>query len=228
MDIRDGRQPKQTAVVTYATSQLIDVFPTVMTFASVPQARWPTLDGSPLQPILDQSWPMPANKHAWPTFTDRPDFVVSQFHGDNIAMSWFLVVHDGFKLVVWGTGEQHAHQLFDLVRDPDEMINLAQSSEQSSRVEKMLRRLRSVVDFPKIAKHVAKYNQDSLRWWTRHQANWQKEMGKQSLRWHESWSYDPKGAADAVVAFLDKPASVEPCRSQRIWPPTEVHADVVV
>jgi hypothetical protein len=27
--------------------------------------------------------------------SNRPDFVVSQFHGDNIAMSWFLVVKEG-------------------------------------------------------------------------------------------------------------------------------------
>ena len=47
----------------------------------------------------------------------RPDFVVSQFHGDNIAMSWFLVVATGipapgtstpstFKLIVYGTGKE--------------------------------------------------------------------------------------------------------------------------
>ena len=80
--------------------------------------------------------------------------MVSQFHGDDIAMSWFLVVApvanttaavapssragagggggggdgDGddddaapaplYKLIVWGTGAQHAPLLFDLDADP--------------------------------------------------------------------------------------------------------------
>ena len=66
----------------------------------------------------------------------RPDFVVSQFHGDNIAMSWFLVVKEGvavpaatatasagaatttttYKLIVWGTGNEVPSLLFDVRR----------------------------------------------------------------------------------------------------------------
>jgi hypothetical protein len=58
----------------------------------------------------------------------RPDFVVSQFHGKNIAMSWFLVVQpiNGtlYKLVVWGTGKEVPSMLFDLHADPGESRNL--------------------------------------------------------------------------------------------------------
>ena len=41
----------------------------------------------------------------------RPNFIVSQFHGDDIAMSWFIIVKQynasaTMKLIVWGTGTE--------------------------------------------------------------------------------------------------------------------------
>lgn len=219
MVIMDGRSPRKQPMVTNATTQLIDIFPTVLTYANVPKADWPTLDGSPMQSVLsDSSQGVPAGGK-WTTVADRPDFVVSQFHGDNIAMSWFLVVHDGFKLVVWGTGEQHPHQLFDLVNDKDESTNLVDKPEHAARVKTLLTKLGSVVDFSKIAQNVAKYNHDSMAWWTKKTSNWQAEMGKSALRWSTSWNQDAKASVAAVEEWLAKPPKVETCRLDQVWPP---------
>jgi len=221
MVIMDARQPRKSGLITNVTTQLIDIYPTVMTYADIPKADWPTLDGSPMQSVLlDQNQGVPQGG-AWSTIADRPDFVVSQFHGDNIAMSWFLVVHDGFKLVVWGTGKQHPHQLFDLVNDPNEATNLVDKPEHAQRVQTLLTKLKSVVDFPTIAQNVAKYGHDSMSYWTKKTSDWQSEMGKKGLRWHDSWSQNPKGAVAAVEAWLAKPPQVETCRTEHVWPPPD-------
>merc|ERR1712070_1173715 len=53
MVIMDGRQPRSSPLLTNATTQLIDIYPTVLSYAGVPKSRWPTLDGAPLQPLLE-------------------------------------------------------------------------------------------------------------------------------------------------------------------------------
>ena len=53
------------------------------------------------------------------------DFVISQFHGCNIAMSWYLAVNGTYKYVVFGTGHEVPAQLFDLAHDIGEKKNLA-------------------------------------------------------------------------------------------------------
>ena len=115
MVIADGRAPRRIAVT--APTQLVDLFPTLMDLARVDDADRPAgLDGASLAPLLRGE-----------NF-DRTA-VVSQFHGCDTAMSWFLAVAvlDGaggpYKLVQWGTGAEHAPLLFDLGADPDEVRN---------------------------------------------------------------------------------------------------------
>ena len=77
----------------------------------MPKAQWPTLDGYTLTPLMAVDGDV-----VDASVDPRPDFVVSQFHGDNIAMSWYLVVKEGvavgvgvtstFKLILWGTGKE--------------------------------------------------------------------------------------------------------------------------
>jgi len=214
MVVMDGRSPRKAPVITKAVTQLIDIYPTVLTYAAVPQSRWPTLDGSPMQPILAEEG-SPA-----PTAGARPDFVVSQFHGDNIAMSWFLIVQGGFKLVVWGTGDQHPHQLFNLTADPDEMMNLVAEAVHKERVQEMLHNLQSVVDYKAVAKNVAKYGHDSMQYWINTTADWRKELASSKLRWHEAWSQNPDGAAAAIESWLAKPPALAQCRTEKVWPPS--------
>ena len=117
------------------------------------EARWPTLDGYTLTPLMAVDGDAAAATAAV-AVDPRPDFTVSQFHGDNIAMSWFLVVKEGvnvpgggssrsgnsnsrkggggggggatstFKLILWGTGKEVPSLLFDLLADPMEDTNL--------------------------------------------------------------------------------------------------------
>ena len=56
------------------TTQLIDIFPTVMELAGVPVDPVLNIDGHSLVPFLG-----PQIEQASPT--DRPDFIISQFHG---------------------------------------------------------------------------------------------------------------------------------------------------
>jgi arylsulfatase A-like enzyme len=216
MVIVDGRKPRTTGKIATAVTQLIDIYPTVLTYAGVPQTRWPKLDGTPMQSILEDEGQSKLQG------ADRPDFVVSQFHGDNIAMSWFLVVQDHFKLIVWGTGQEHPHLLFNLTADPNEATNLVDRPEHAARLKTLLAKLQSVVDYPTVAQNVAKYGHDSMKWWVKKNKNWQSEMGKSGLRWHDSWNQNAEGSVAAVEQWLAKPPKVEVCRSELVWPPAAV------
>ena len=116
--IFDGRHPRESGLVLSRPTQLIDLFPTFLALARAPEDEWPEgLDGASLLPLMAQ--------------TDvQRDFVVSQFHGDNLATSWFAVVaqtlNTTYKLVQWGDGVHHAPRLFDLEQDPSEDADLAE------------------------------------------------------------------------------------------------------
>merc|ERR1712137_970077 len=147
-------------------------------------------------------------------------FQVSQFHGCNLAMSWFLIVRGDLKLVVWGSGEQHKHMLFNLTADIDEKHNLVYRPEMSDHIADLLAKLQTVVDFKAVAQNVAQYNHDSLSYWVNSTEDWQSQMADKDLRWYESWQYDPDGAVAAVQDFLASPAEVQSCRAEKVWPPT--------
>merc|ERR1712050_812221 len=66
MVIMDGRQPRKTPLVTKAVTQLIDIYPTVLTYANVSKDKWPTLDGTPMQPVLREKNQQVHQSHAWP------------------------------------------------------------------------------------------------------------------------------------------------------------------
>ncbi len=95
----------------------------MLDLAGIPKAQWPDgLDGYSLKPLM-------AVAGDEEVVDDRPDFIVSQFHGDNVAMSWSVVVKNGvtnprtgkqstFKLIVWGTGAEVPSLLFECVQLP--------------------------------------------------------------------------------------------------------------
>ncbi|CAJ1409210.1 unnamed protein product [Effrenium voratum] len=212
MVIMDGRRPQAPQAPIRTPTQLIDIYPTVLVFAGVPRRRWPQLDGFPLQPLLNGK-----GYEDYEGYGFRPTFVVSQHHGDDIGMSWFAVIRQHLKLVVWGSGQQHPHQLFDVTADPDERVNLAFKPGYESTIQEMLQELSSIVDYPHVAENVAKYGQSSMRQWMKDR-NWREELGQPHLRWHQSWAQDPLGAAKAVEDWLAGPPNIQECRADFVWP----------
>ena len=225
MVIYDGRPGKQVpgGKVISTTSQLIDIFPTVLEFAQIKEPQWPKgLDGNSLLPLFDQ-----------PGAADG--FVVSQFHGDNIAMSWFLVVATGitppgspsppqtFKLIVYGTGKEVPSMLFNLDQDPGELANLAAKPDHAAILAYLETKLSSVVDYPKIATEVAQYGQAMMRQWINQTGpSWKDAVHTPGMRWDSSWDFNASGAIAAIEQWLTEPAVVKPCKAAMVWPPVHV------
>jgi choline-sulfatase len=236
MVIYDGRPGRQfkTPVVVNTTTQLIDIFPTILELSETDKGQWPAgLDGESLVPMMQpaaaalgadgKEAAKAAHAANAARLESRPDFVVSQFHGDDIAMSWFLVVQttteSTYKLIVWGSGEQHPALLFDLIADPAENHNLIADPQYAALAKTLDASLRSVVDYAKVAQQVAQYGHDSLKGWTEKTENWQAEIHKDGLRWTPSWNQYPNASMAAVKKFLNSPATINPCRSNFSWGP---------
>ena len=223
-----------------APTQLIDVYPTIMELAGVSHKDYPrdALDGHSLVPLMACAKTASTfnPQHTTRILSTRPDFVVSQFHGTNIAMSWFLIVRPmpcadeivggslratcDMKLVIYGTGNETEHQLFDLTRDPDEMINLSSNPSYSSVVSSLEEALRSVVDYPRVALDVASYNLDSMKNWIEVTPQWQNKIHAK-LRWDDAFERDIAKSFKALEEWLHRNATVLPCRSGLVWPPKE-------
>jgi len=226
MVIADGRSLAQAGGGHRVNrpTQLIDIFPTVMDLAQVPKASRPSaLEGASLLPLLSRDGQRDSK---------RPPFVVSQFHGDDIAMSWFLVVQEingsAFKLVRWGTGGEVPSLLFNLTADPDEDRNLLHprpgeraGSEVAKAIERKLdSSLRSVVDYPAVALDVARYGQASFANWKQERGDgWKDAMRDPSLRWSHAWENAPLSPFKAIDEWLGAEPKVLPCRSSLSWPP---------
>jgi len=160
---------------------LIDLLPTFLDLAAIPLPASTierpddvtSIDGTSLVPLLQQGDAASAS---------HPDAVVSQFHGENLAMSWYMIRRGEMKYVVWGTGAQHEPQLFNLTADPNEWHNLALATTSSGRqesnqeyqelIDDLDAALRQVVNYPKVTKEVAQYNLNMGRWWVAHEPHW--------------------------------------------------------
>lgn len=219
MIIYDGRMDKsgsgqqQQKIVDHPT-QLIDIYPTIMSLAQVDQLPH-ALDGYSLVPFLHNEKKKQQQ--------DRPNFVVSQYHGDDVAMSWFMIVEAigqvAMKLIVWGTGEEHAHQLFDLTNDPDELNDLIHDASYAGIVDQLDRNLRSVVDYPAVAIEVAQYNRDSMMQWIQTTPDWMSVIRSSRIRWTKSWEQNSDDAFAALQEWLDGGAGpLRQCRRELLWP----------
>eukprot|EP01047_Picozoa_sp_COSAG01_P015704 COSAG01_NODE_790_length_13572_cov_4.015587_8_plen_496_part_00 len=240
-DARPGRQNPKLGPEIHHPTQLIDIFPTILTLVQVPEAKWPKLDGyslTPLMAVSSDEQKVEEESTALAPGANRPDFVVSQFHGDNIAMSWYLVVKEGvsmpapaqagsgsvttYKLIIWGTGKEVASLLFDLVNDPMENTNLIKDAaglaKYESIVASMEQDLRSVVDYPAFSLAVATYGKEMMRRWMKNEPDWKTEIHKQGLRWTPSWNYDSDAAFAALAKYMSSPPAVVPCRNVTVTP----------
>ena len=137
---------------------------------------------------------------------ERPNYAMSQFHGDEIHLSWFLLRQNEYKYVVYGSGREVAPRLFNIKEDPGEMVDLAANDSYSDLIEIMDSTLRTIVDYPVIAENVESYNKESF-------VRWRDSFGDESvymervsnLRWKESWIYDSDGCFEAIDQWLKTP-----------------------
>lgn len=201
------------ATVTQPT-QLLDLLPTVLELAGLAGSIPPYADGYSLAPFL---------LHGQDKDGGRPDWVLSQFHGDDIAMSWFMLVQGGYKYVAWGLGPGAAYpghpgavvnpQLFNLQDDPDELTDLW--SPASPLAADMDATLRAAIDYPSVALDVAQYQLDMFAWWRGANAGtWEGQLADPSrVRWADAWAADPAGCLAAVHAWMGSPAQLQPCRN---------------
>merc|ERR1712232_964394 len=155
------------------------------------------VDGESLVPLLE---------HGDAAAASHRDHVISQFHGENLAMSWYMVRRGSLKYVVWGTGEQHHPQLFNLTADPDEWINLADPdlrlTDASSYgyyqlvIKDMDALLRSSIDYPSITVEVARYNLKMAHWWMKAEPKWHGILNGTK---EGSWPQPPTKAENATL-----------------------------
>ncbi len=230
--------------VTQPTSH-VDLFPTIMDLAGIPKSLRPTdLQGESLLPFL---FPTITSPDTWQhiqndthqnlgtatngTETEisilvprkRP-FAVNQFHGADVAMSWFSVIDENhYKYIVFGTGDQHEPQLFDLKNDPDETTNLATNPNYECAIRRLDDLLLSVVNYRQVAQDVADYTHTSLGTWVNTTSDWKNIV--QTMGW--AFAKDVNASIKAIEAYLEGPPRVHECRSERVWPPPSATAAAV-
>lgn len=200
--------------VTLPTSH-VDLFPTIMDLASVPAADRPTvLQGESLAPLLGPKAAQAARRGS----PRKRAFNVIQFHGCDIAMSWFSIVDGTYKYTVFGSGKQHPPQLFNLLTDPGENTDISQS--EPAAIARLDALLKTVVDYPSVATDVATYNHASLADWVKSTPTWKTVVATQ--RWKASFDVDTNASIAAIEHYLAAPPQITKCRSAAVWPPPSV------
>eukprot|EP00041_Stephanoeca_diplocostata_P010794 m.173225 g.173225 ORF g.173225 m.173225 type:complete len:673 (+) comp18296_c0_seq18:64-2082(+) len=186
-------------------TQHVDLFPTITDMAEVPKSDLPTvLDGQSLLGYLTAGGT-----------AEHHDFVVSQFHGCNIAMSWYLAVNGTYKYVVFGTGKEVPPQLFDLEHDVAEMHNLADTLPHV--VAEFDAKLRTIVDYESVSQDVAQYNKDSFLAWQNRTKDWEQQVA--TGRWADPFTVDRAASLKAINDWLAEDAKPKACRSELVYPP---------
>merc|ERR1719272_226961 len=206
-----------------ALTSHVDIFPTLVEIAgAVPS---PTLDGKSLVPFLKTG-----------VSADQPETIISQFHGENMPMSWYMIREKDTKAVFWGTGKEHSAQLFNLTSDQDEHTNLA--NDDPKLVKHLEGLLLPQIDYPAVTMDVAQYNIDMVKWWMSNETKWQcivngtctdNALGpsKSCLNassidyWGDIWQLGPAGYWKAWNEFVDAGPVIQPCLStlEHNWPP---------
>eukprot|EP00054_Salpingoeca_dolichothecata_P015304 m.87886 g.87886 ORF g.87886 m.87886 type:complete len:295 (-) comp21428_c0_seq2:149-1033(-) len=191
--IISGPGVRQDAAVQNLTSSL-DIFPTLLDMAGVDLPPSLEIDGHSLMPFLKGTKPV----------TERPNWVISQFHGDDIHLSWYLLRQGDWKYVTYGTGKEVPSRLYNMTADPLEMNDLASSKPDI--VAQMDALLRTILDYPSVSAQVESYNKDSFALWraSMSQEAYQKAM-ENSMRYSPSFDYNKTGSYAAIEQWLKTP-----------------------
>ncbi|XP_072038127.1 arylsulfatase K-like [Amphiura filiformis] len=184
---RDNLKP---GVVTTPVS-LVDVFPTFMDIANVTHPQG--LNGTSLLPLLQD----PTSRHQ---SQDRPDYILSQYHGCNVNMSSYMLRQGDWKIVVYGDGKTTPPHLFNLATDPEELDDLV--NKEPGKVKEMEQLLASIMDYPAVTTKVQDYNKQSF-------TEWKKSVGDKysnklaNLRWWKDWQKAPKEYEKKIDEWLN-------------------------
>ena len=125
------------------------------------------LDGYSLLPLVAPG-AMLAAPGTNPT-TARPDFVVSEFLGEEANTAQFLVRRGQWKLIVYGQlgiYKDYHPQLFDVDRDPQEKHDVAMANRAV--VDAMLQALNTRLDHQAIAADVDNEGRAAVKRWMAH------------------------------------------------------------
>jgi arylsulfatase K len=126
---------------------LVDIYPTLMDIAGVEHP--PALDGRSWCPLL-----------AGGGDPDRSDWVLSEFHGSTLPTGTFMLRKDAWKYVAY---VGYPPQLFNLDKDPDEVVDLA--ADHPEIVDNMDAALRKIVDYEAVDARVKAYDKRSFSTW---------------------------------------------------------------
>ena len=222
-----GRGIRRNVVITKPAS-LLDLYPTLLEIGGfeIPKEH-SGIDGVSLVPwlqtidgVTDDDEITRAAMYESAGVREHPP-VISQGHMSDNAISWFLVRNDDMKLVVYGTGQENVPQLFNITNDPSEWTNLALEPKYNETVLEMTAMIRAVLDFPRVALDVAKYNKAMFVEWYAKTYDWKTVLPKgvpngvpgsvNGTAWMNSPAHD--GAIAAVSTWIDAPVEVKACRS---------------
>mmetsp|Transcript_1348 Transcript_1348/g.4412 ORF Transcript_1348/g.4412 Transcript_1348/m.4412 type:complete len:430 (-) Transcript_1348:141-1430(-) len=131
-------EPHRGSLVTDLVS-LLDIYPTLLDLAQLPQQPADWLAGTSLAPLLGVTHSVSADQ--WSTndgtlahtAAPRKTYVVSQFHSNLGNTGSFCIVKGSLKYIVFGTRALNVTfggympQLFDLSVDPEELVDISLS-----------------------------------------------------------------------------------------------------
>ena len=215
----NGIKMNRNVIYKNVVASMLDWFPTIMEMAGI---DWQSttenvqLDGYSLMPFVipkdglfehyDDAMIYDDFETTLDVDADRPNYVMSQFHGALIRLSWFLLRQNEYKYVVYGSGTEVAPRLFNLKEDPGEMVDLAGNDSFSDLIESMDSTLLTIVDYPVISENVEMYNKDSfVRWRDSFESEAKYEKAIWQLRWSRSWTFDSDGCLNAIEQWLGTP-----------------------
>jgi arylsulfatase K len=140
-----GPGVRKGAVVDSVVS-LIDIFPTLMDMAGVPQPAG--LDGESLMPLLTG------------TRATGRDWAHAMYTGFSCNTTMYMLRRGDWKYVAY---PGYGPQLFNLRDDPDEVKNLAAA--RKDMVKEMDTRLMDILDYHEVHRRVIAYDKSSFRAW---------------------------------------------------------------
>ncbi|KAM3940698.1 arylsulfatase K [Leptodactylus fuscus] len=172
---------------------LVDLYPTMLEIAGVPAPQH--LSGFSLLPL---SYARSSNDIISESEL-HPNWALSQFHGSDANASTYMLRVNDWKYIAYSDGDSVHPQLFDLLKDPEELNNVAARFPEI--IHSMDKKLRSILDYKEVSAAVHQYNKKSFASWKESvESNYTNVIS--NLRWHLDWSLNPKAYELAIDRWL--------------------------